>query len=57
MTATQASMVVALVAASFLSVQITAPLWLLAAMWVALAGPALAVRRAPLPARAAQLVS
>jgi putative inorganic carbon (hco3(-)) transporter len=54
-TATQASMVVALVAASFLSVQVTVPLWLLGAMAAVLAGPALAARRAPLPARAAQV--
>jgi putative inorganic carbon (HCO3(-)) transporter len=52
-TAVQASLVVALVAANFLSVQITVPLWLLGAMAAAASGPALAARRAPLPTRAA----
>jgi putative inorganic carbon (HCO3(-)) transporter len=56
-TATQASMVVALVAANFLSVQITVPLWLLGAMAAAAAAPALAARHAPLPARAAALTA
>ena len=53
-TATQASLVVALVAANFLSVQITVPLWLLGAMAAAIAGPALAARRAALPAMPAR---
>ena len=56
-TAAQASFIVAVVAANFLSVQITVPLWLLGAMAAAAAGPALAARRAPLPARAAALTA
>lgn len=46
-TATQASFVVAVVSANFLSVQITAPLWLVGALAVAIAGPTAAGRRVP----------
>ena len=52
-TATQASLIVAIVAANFLSVQITVPLWLLGAMAASLAGPALAARHAPVHAHPA----
>lgn len=48
-TATQASFVVAVVSANFLSVQITAPLWLVGALAVAIFGTTTAARRAPSP--------
>jgi putative inorganic carbon (HCO3(-)) transporter len=53
-TATQASLVVAIVAANFLSVQITMPLWLLGGLAAVLALPP---EREPRPARARRLAA